>query len=312
MSPPSRRNGRTAKPEAVFETMLRDLAARRAADDLLHATSGAARKPAEMSTPFRHWDTHACCELALVSEGEARLATRTEVFNLRPGRLILIDPGLEHYESPGEPPGSYVLFWCQVEDTVARLYKTTYSPPTTWRSGPSLELGGRTGLENIVGAIATELENRDWGWPRSAHALLVYLTCILTRRLRRGSVFRLRAHESPTISADPRTWRIIQAALQFCDANYRRPLRLTDVAAAVGYSPSHLSRLISTHLGHSLSDHIRALRMTAGKHLLESSDLSISEIARSLGYADPSHFSHAFTRATGLPPRAYRRRMGMP
>jgi len=77
----------------------------------------------------------------------------------------------------------------------------------------------------------------------------------------------------------------------------------------VGYSPSHLSRLISTHLGHSLSDHIRNPRMQAGIYLLESSEMSIGEIARSLGYTGPSHFSHAFTRATDLSPKAYRERL---
>jgi AraC-like DNA-binding protein len=310
-----RRRGKmraAAKADELFDKMLRELGARRAADDVLHATAGTAQRPTELPPPFRRWDVHGCYELALVSKGRARVGTPTDVFELTPARLLLIDPGVEHDESPAEQPVPYEMFWCHIQDTVARLYHTAYSPPKMWQAGPSLELGGRTGLENIVTAVARELDNRDWGWLRSARALLVYLTAILVRRLRRGSILRLRASESPTISADPRTWRVIQAALQFCDANFRQPIRLAEVAAAVGYSPTHLSRLISTHLGHSLSDHIRSLRVTAGKQLLEASDLSISEIARSLGYRDPSYFSHAFKRATKLSPRTYRQRMGRP
>jgi len=49
--------------------------------------------------------------------------------------------------------------------------------------------------------------------------------------------------------------------------------------------------------------------MQAGIYLLESSEMSIGEIARSLGYTGPSHFSHAFTRATDLSPKAYRERL---
>ncbi len=262
--------------------------------------------------PFSHSDLHSSYEFALVTQGVTRIATPNDLFELRPGRLLLIDPGVVHDESPGEKPEPYVCLWCHLEDTMARFCRTSYTPPSTWRSGPTLELPGRTGLDAMARAIATELENREWNWVASVNALLVYLTSILVRRLRRGSILRLRATESPAILAGARTWRVIQEALAYCDANFRRPIRLADVAAAVGYSPTHLSRLISAHLGHSLSDHIRSLRITAGKHLLETSDLSIGEISHSLGYRDPAHFSHAFTRATGMSPRAYRRKMAVP
>ena len=300
------------EPEDIFEAMLAQLAAHRPAEALMHATARAEGRPPEVPAPFHHHDVHGCYEFAWVSEGETRIATPDDLFHLAPGRLLLIDPGVEHDESPGDPPGPYLMFWCHLQATLARLYRTGYSPPTAWRRGPTIEVGGRTSLDSIAVAIATEMDTRDWGWTRSVHSLLVYLTCILTRRLRRGNALHLRGAESPTISADPRTWRVIHGALQFCEANFRRPLRLNDVAAAVGYSPSHLSRLISTHLGHSLSDHIRSLRIAAAKHLLESSNLSIAHISRSLGYADPSHFSHAFKRAAGVSPRSYRQRMGAP
>jgi AraC-like DNA-binding protein len=308
---------RPPKAEEVFEDMLLQLCAGRGDGELLHAQLASRAPREEVSTPFSHPDIHSSFELALVTEGAARVAVpsvaaSSEVFELRPGRLLLIDPGVEHDESPAEQPIPYVGFWCAIQDTKARLYRTSYSPPKTWRSGPNLELSGRTGLEGMARAMATEMGNREWNWLACVNALVVYVGSILLRRLRRGSVLRLRATESPAISVEPRTWRVIQEALAFCDSNFRRPIRLTDVAAAVGYSPTHLSRVISTHLGHSLSDHIRDLRITAGKHLLETSDLSIGEVSHSLGYSDPAHFSHAFTRATGMSPRAYRRRMGIP
>lgn len=298
-------------PERVFEGLLHELGQERAPDDMMHAPAGRSGGPVTVSTAFRHRDVHDAHELALVTEGAARVATADQVYPLGPGRILVIDPGVEHDESPADRPESYVGFWCIIKDTTARLYRTTFSPPRSWRAGPNLELPGRTGLESMVRALATELDNHDWNWARASHALLVYLTSILIRRLHRGNVLQLRASESPSISADPRTWRVIQAALRYCDENFRRPIRLGDVATAVGYSPTHLSRLISTHLGHSLSDHIRGLRISAGKQLLETSDLSIGEISHALGYSDPAHFSHAFTRATGLSPRAYRRRMAV-
>jgi len=295
--------------DALFQNRLHELAVERSADQLFHAT--ASQTPKRLSGDASSFRTHSSDghEIALVTEGRARVATPSETFELTPGRLLFIDRGVEHAELPSESTCPYVMFWCYADTNFARLDQTSYLPPATYRTGPAVELPGRTSIISIADAILLELEHRDWEWQRAVHSLLNYLSCILIRRVRRGNVLRLRPRESPTICAEPRTWRIIQAALQVCDASFRSPLRVADVAEAVGYSPSHLGYLFSTHLGHSVSDHIRSLRLSAAQDLLENTDLPVYEIARSVGYTDPAHFTRAFTRARSLSPRAYRERL---
>jgi AraC-like DNA-binding protein len=167
-------------------------------------------------------------------------------------------------------------------------------------------MNGFTDVENVAAVLAAELSARQWGWLPSVRGLLRYLTAVLVRRVQRGSSVHPRQSESPTIHADPRTWHVISTALGFCGANFRRPLRVVDVAAAVGYSPSHLCHMISGHLGHTLHEHILGLRINAAEQLLRSSELSISEIAYHVGYDLPHHFSRAFKQATGVSPSAYR------
>lgn len=298
-----------SETDDLFENRLRELSIERSADQLFHAASG--RVPKRLDEHGLSFRTHASDghEIAIVTDGRASVATPGEAFELSPGRLLFIDMGVEHAELPADPSCPYVMFWCYADTNFARLDQTSYVPPSTYRSGPAAELPGRTSIMSIADATSLELEHRDWDWERSVHHLLSYLACILIRRLRRGNILRLRPQESPTICAEPRTWRIIQAALQVCDASFRRPLRVADVAESVGYSPSHLSYLFSTHLGHSVSDHIRSLRLSAAQDLLENTDLPVYEIARSVGYADPAHFTRAFTRARSLSPRAYRERL---
>lgn len=295
--------------ETLFEDRLHELAAQRPPDAMFHAAARRAlTRPVSQRQSFR---THASDghEIALVSEGRGRVVTGNETVDLTPGRLLFIDRGVEHAELPAESDSSYVMFWCYCDSTFARLDQTNYVPPSTYRTGPAVELPGRTSIASIADAISLELEHRDWEWGRAVHSLLNYLSCILIRRLRRGNVLRLRPRESPTICAEPRTWRTIQAALQYCDANFRSALRVSDVARAVGYSPSHLSYLFSTYVGHPLADHIRGLRLSAARDLLENTDLTISHIAHSVGYTDPAHLTRAFTRAHKLSPRAYRERL---
>jgi len=112
------------------------------------------------------------------------------------------------------------------------------------------------------------------------------------------------------VQADPRTWNIVRTVLEYCEGNYRKGIGLKEVAEALGYSPSYLSRLVTRHLGRSLSQQVQSRRMEAARHLLENSDLPVSAVADELGYSDPAHFSRAFNRATGISPKAYRRRLG--
>lgn len=51
-------------------------------------------------------------------------------------------------------------------------------------------------------------------------------------------------------------------------------------------------------------------RVEAAKHLLETTDLSVEEVARLAGFGAPPALRHHFTRTTGLAPRDYRERFG--
>ncbi len=48
-------------------------------------------------------------------------------------------------------------------------------------------------------------------------------------------------------------------------------------------------------------------RLQRAQHLLDTTDLPITEIAAETGFAEISHFTHTFKRETGVSPHAYRR-----
>ena len=49
-------------------------------------------------------------------------------------------------------------------------------------------------------------------------------------------------------------------------------------------------------------------RIARARELLETTELSVKEIAAQLGYDDPHYFSRVFRRVTGKPPSAVRGR----
>lgn len=83
---------------------------------------------------------------------------------------------------------------------------------------------------------------------------------------------------------------------------------LSAIADEVEVHPVHLARVFRDRHGCSMGEYARRLRLERATEALLATDLPIGRIAHGAGYADHSHFSRAFRRATGLSPSAFRRR----
>jgi AraC-like DNA-binding protein/mannose-6-phosphate isomerase-like protein (cupin superfamily) len=287
-----------------FGDRIRDFLAKRGEDGYLHAASGATcgHRARRAVTVTRH--TSDCCEFFLVVEGRARLETPAETFELTPGKLLLVDPGVEHEELPASPDDPYLVFCFMAQDTTADLFQTLYLPHTRDNVLSSrLRLVGSEPVEEAARLVGVELAHRRAGWAEAAGHLVQYLGLLLQRRVASGSF----EYATRTMSTALNRNHPLEAALFYCSANIHRPIRLEDVAAAVGYSPSYLSPIFSQSFGISFSEHLRTLRLGIAESLLSHSDLPVQEIARRVGYQYPWHFTRAFTQAMGMSPREYRR-----
>ncbi len=298
-------------PRAVhadFHAGLRDLAVEREGDDLLYASASEAGQSALAPSAPRPLFSHVsdCIEFGVVREGSALIATPGQISRLSPGRLVVIGYGVHHAELPGNFALPHRTFWCHVRPDHVILADSRYDPPRGLIS-PEVVVPSPAQLERAAQAVCAELAARSWGYPRAVFGLLTYLSSLVARRIRRGQILDRRVREAPAPVGGEKAWMAIEAALDFCERNFRKGISRNDVAKAVGYSPSHLGHLVSRHLGHSLSEHLNNLRISDAKRLLEDSDLSVRQVASFVGYADPAHFTRAFTRALGTSPTAYRR-----
>ncbi len=76
-------------------------------------------------------------------------------------------------------------------------------------------------------------------------------------------------------------------------------------ARVLGISPRTLNRRLH-RAGTTFSHIVDDCRLNSARTLLASSNAKTYQIAAALGYKDPSSFSRAFTRWTGMTPRQYR------
>jgi AraC family transcriptional regulator of arabinose operon len=79
------------------------------------------------------------------------------------------------------------------------------------------------------------------------------------------------------------------------------------LAQDCGFSPAHFSRIFRRQFGCTPQHYLLRRRIERAHHLLLESDLSVRQIARSLGYRDVYFFSRQFKASVGQPPVAFRR-----
>ncbi len=98
----------------------------------------------------------------------------------------------------------------------------------------------------------------------------------------------------------------IQQAVRFINDNYRTDIRLDAAAGEAGMSSAHFSRIFKKVMGLSYQEYLNSRRITKAKNLLRTSGQSVTEIAFSLGFADPTGFGRIFKKLTDQTPSAYR------
>ncbi|MBA2732238.1 MAG: helix-turn-helix transcriptional regulator [Acidobacteria bacterium] len=99
----------------------------------------------------------------------------------------------------------------------------------------------------------------------------------------------------------------IQKVLILMEANPRRALSLREIASTVNLSASRLRLLFKAATGMSPTQYFKLLKMQEAKSLLETTFLTVKQIAARIGIKDVSHFVRDFKKAYGMSPIQYRK-----
>jgi len=93
------------------------------------------------------------------------------------------------------------------------------------------------------------------------------------------------------------------------ETHYLRHWKVADYARALAVTPTHLSRVVRAATGRPASRLIDDRVLREARRNLAYTNMSVTTIAYTLGFADPAYFSRVFTRSLGLSPRAFRTRL---
>ena len=105
--------------------------------------------------------------------------------------------------------------------------------------------------------------------------------------------------------------RRVQHVLMLLEESPKHQWEVSDIARMVNLSPGRLAHLFKSEVGVSIQQYLIQIRLTKAKHQLESTFLSIKEIAASVGFRNVTRFTECFKTAVGTTPAKYRKLSGI-
>jgi two-component system response regulator YesN len=101
-------------------------------------------------------------------------------------------------------------------------------------------------------------------------------------------------------------WRVLRLIAHLESAYVDQGVTVQAMSAKFHISPRRLGSLFKRHTGITMHQYLRRLRMSKGVDLLQSTALSVKEIAAATGYCSTAHFDRDFKHTFGVKPGEYR------
>jgi AraC-like DNA-binding protein len=110
---------------------------------------------------------------------------------------------------------------------------------------------------------------------------------------------------------DSHSEELVRQVVGYLSTQYAEPVTIENMAETLGYNRAYLSRLFKQHISLSPITFLTKLRVDHGRRLLrERPELTVEQIASSVGFQDPLYFSKQFRRWYDQSPTEYRVTVG--
>jgi transcriptional regulator GlxA family with amidase domain len=115
-------------------------------------------------------------------------------------------------------------------------------------------------------------------------------------------------HYASLLAGSQHEDKLVADAQAWAADNYTHATPVAAMAKRFGLTERSLLRRFRKATGQSPADYIQTLKVEEAKQMLETTDVSIEDIATEVGYTEPSSFRNAFRRYVGMPASAYRKK----
>jgi AraC family transcriptional regulator len=216
-------------------------------------------------------------------------------------------PGMFHVTEAGARVsclfrGPYELLHLHVPNALIEEYDRTVSNA----SAPQFS---KTGLrkDQMVERLARALlAGEQIGGALGSHYADCVSAAIVMRLL--TSAERAAPAVRPKVSELAR-WRL-RRAIEFVETNLSNSISTSDISAAAGLTRMHFAAQFKAATGLRPHEYLLRRRVERAQQMLVQTDISVVDVALSVGFQSQSHFTVVFNRFVGRPPHAWRQSQG--
>lgn len=227
----------------------------------------------------------------IVMAGKGTLRFKNQSWELSAGMIFVLQDGLEmEYEADQEDPWQYAWVCVEGNKVASCLRDAGFVRSPVRKCNCSLDCYVEI-IDKILGTSESTL-----------HAELQrnsYLYELLALLVETGGTKKEKKYSD---SQD----LYVQNAIQYIHRNYSH-IKVNDIASYIGINRSYLTTIFKNKLNVSPQEYLVNYRLNKARQLLQTTDLSIQEIAVRVGYDNPLTFSKMFKNAFGVSPKYYRR-----
>lgn len=248
---------------------------------------------------------HSFFEVCFVLKGEGEFRINNASHTVNEGDLFLAKPEERHEIISSKKQPLAILFW-----SYTVLPK---NPESSSELKALFDAFSKSKLAVVhsqhkhlalLSSITDELSRKDSAYGFAVNGLATQLVIETARAFTQLPSHTVQHPETNYQDA------VVRTIIRYLHDNYRKPLKLRDIAAQVHLSERHMSRIFRATTKQSIKQYATKLRMATAKQLLLNEATSISDVAYSTGYQDVRHFSTAFRKNTGSSPSAFRAQGG--
>lgn len=244
------------------------------------------REPRIIHNQKIRFDPHLHREVEIIAlfKGSASLSVGGRDYKMAEGDLLIVFPNTVHsYTSEENVDVGKFIFSPDTLPELRDVFNSQYP------ASPIV-----SGCEELLSLSKEILISFDTSSPTVKKAYLLLLTGKL---LEKCAVEDRKDFDGDTLNA----------ILDYCQKNYRSPLKQSNVASALHISESYLSHVFSAKMEINFCRYLNILRTGEACRLLTEGNNSITEIAYDCGFSSLRSFNRAFFDQMGMTPREYKR-----
>ncbi len=230
-------------------------------------------------------------QINYITEGSGIFETSTDQFQVVPGSMLILRPGMWHRYKPDPNTGWNEHFLGFNGDFCSHLFNEGF-----FQSGkPVMYVGFQESILKLFLEIIQLVKDEKTGHQQVAAANTIL---ILSKIL---SVVRNQEFAGKSIE------RTIRKACLYFRENLNTNVNIEELANELNVGYSYFRQMFRKYTGISPTQYHLSLRIQKAKDLLISTDQSFKEIAINLGFESYFYFSRIFKDKTGKSPMEFRK-----